>query len=358
MKNLITIFLIFILFFMLSCSKVDNVKSVEADFVELIPFELKIENGSVSEITGRIGNEIYFLNKNGDAFSLNFLNMETDKIKSITIDSGKGPGELFMPMSMAYQDGKFYIYDMYLKRISIFNRDGSFEDLINFKEEIGWPHSFDVFKDKFVFDGSLHNKIVLLNREGKIEKKIPYKEIQMMPKEGNDFRGGVIKCDENFIYLGYYKSPFRIEKYNENLEKVDTISKNVNVKKINNLKWNMSMGFPAPVGTFIVSNIFVHDNLIYTNSVSGYDIIIKGKEKKYEPLYYDFYLNVFDKKDNKLKYQITSDRIEKCSGYEIININEDYIILFVRENMIKYFDENAEYTKGILILENPKNKIK
>ena len=113
------------------------------------------------------------------------------------------------------------------------------------------------------------------------------------------------------------------------------------------------MGFPAPVGTFLVSNIFLDDNYIYTNSVSGYDIKIEGKEKNYEPIFYDFYLNVFYKKDKQLKYQIINKRIEKCSGYEIISINDEHIIIFVRKNIIEYFDSETDYESAILILENP-----
>lgn len=353
-RLLILVIILLLILFLISCGKT-KVDIMEAEYIKVLELDISQMSSNPGELMEIAGDDLIYLSSKGDNFYFNIINLKTKDKSRIKISRGKGPNELYMPMSIALKNNKIYIYDMMLKKISIYNTKGEYLDDIYFKEQIGWPHSFDVFKEYFVFNGGLHNKIVLLDRKGKIYKKLPYKKIQRMPEHGKKFRGGIIKSGANELYLGSFDKPYRIEIYDGNLNLKRKITHEVK-GDYKDPVWNMKLQYPVPVGSYMISSLYVTDDFIYANSINRFDVISENKKGKYKTYLDEFYINVFDKNGGKLKYKLINDKIEKTEGFTVVRVDTDSIYLFVHEDILRKLDNNIESKNGILILNNPIKK--
>ncbi len=355
MKKLVLVLIILILILLLiSCSS-SSTSVLEAEYKEILELDVPRMFSNPGELMKISDNKLIYLSSEGNYFYFNIINLKTKEKSILKISKGKGPNEMYMPMSIALKDNRIYVYDMMLKKISIYDTEGQYLDDIYFKEHIGWPHSFDVYKKDFVFNGGLHNKIVLLDREGKIYKKLAYEKIQRMPVPNEKFRGGIIKSDGKKLFLGSFDKPYRIEVYDSDLKLERKITKKIK-NNYENPVWNLQLQHPMPVGSYMISSLYMSGDYIYTNSISRFDVITEDKKKKYKTFENDFYINVFDKKMGKIEYKIINSKIDETEGFTIVKVDKNKIYLFVSEDILKKLDKNIKSKNGILILNNPVKK--
>lgn len=295
-----------------------------------------------------------------------FFTFSGEIIETIRFKIGKGPGYIGHPAAVKIYNGKIYIYDDSLRKISIFSRKGVFIDDILISDIFGIGGTIDIDGKFLYYHGFYKNKLVKYDMEkAAVVKSIVYPDYKKenLDKEEIKIRGGYLEVDQecNALYIGYYNEPYRIEMYNKELEK-SCVFKKKGVNQKFPLVQQRS-GFWS--GTFSISSLCRYEDFLIASSGGG-TLIKNGKPSALKE---SFGLSVFDLESKKLRNEITIRQISHVVGNAyIIGITDDYIVLYMSDEddtfekveQLKDYKENDLKTRFniktrevLIILKNP-----
>lgn len=278
---------------------------------------------------GVYNEKIYnFVIKKSDLFALQFYNLDGKIIKELKFPAGKGPSDL--PNStygnlIDIADDKIYFFCQTTNEIKIFDINSNLKEVykVNFSEG---EKLFDIDPSFFVRNESLylHNYkgyyILKMDIRGRIDNYI-FKNRSVNTKK-YDLKGGELFVNKNNIFIGYRDQPYRIKKYDENLNLIDTYNKEVDFDDFEVKRKKKGNFFSE--GNITVNSIFVKNNKLYSSIGGGW----KFDHNKWKPNKTENYIDVWDNKNNNFKYKVWNKNLKNiAAGYDILSIKNDKIIL-------------------------------
>ncbi|TYB30344.1 MAG: hypothetical protein FXF47_09400 [Candidatus Mcinerneyibacterium aminivorans] len=305
-------------------------------------------------------NQIYFLQDLPDEFVINFRTFKGKNIKKIEISKGNGPGEARHSMGLRIYKDRIYFVDITLRRISIFNMDGKFLDSLEMGSDIGPIMGIDIMDNILYFSGYSNNYLGKYDLEGnKIIKELANPDVpDRAPKHGDDFKNGILKIDYKTgkIFYSYAGYPYKIEKYDSDLNKLLTIKKE-SEESFKKTHWFIHDRHTSIVGDFAVLSMAFDDKYLY-GPIHTMSMEVKGKNLITNEI--DGEIAVFNKNNGKFVYKLKNEKLEGIDGgFYIFGVTEDYIITTVWDNdsVIKDLLENKNISSGyaFVIFENPVN---
>ena len=335
-------FILFLVFLIFACGKKElgnNGLKPQKGVVKLdikyawVPYGMS--NGENHGIYKKLFYELSFDN---EKFVLNFYKLDGEKVKSLNFPMGKGPGELFMPMSVFIENEKIYIYDGARKVVNIYSIDGKHIDDITLSSNIESFGNIAFYNGFLYFSGFSNDKLVKIDlKNNKIVKLLKYengvnlKQSGIKKLIGKKIMMGTLAIDSKtgYVYLGRYCTPFSVEVYDKDLNKIMTIRREL-PEKMKPFKFT-KMG---PAGDLVISSLKVDDKYLYV-SFGGSQKVINGKFKPDEHIYY---ISVFDKKTGEFLYELKSDKFNKITGVAtLLGVGDDYIAVrfTLSENQVK-----------------------
>lgn len=360
MKRFIIVILISLI--LVGCNKSRNSnpnKGIKEAEIKKIWGVKKITMNNPGRCAGLYNNMVYFINKTKTNFILKFYSLGGKLKRKIKFDISKGPGGIVSTFSLKIKDDKIYIYDSTLARISIFNMNGEFIDLIKVNKNIGIYPNMDINDGVVYLTGHFRNKLVKFDlTKGKILKKIEYEN--SMTK--NDFFDknvltGALTYDKNddLIYLGYYNKPYRIVIYDTNLKKKGRITRGLD-EKLKKVKWMKLGRGTALIGEFAIHSLFIDKKYIYAPYGYGFTYTKKRIRSLGDV---ENTIHIFDKKTGKYIYDVWNKKLNNSGfGYTILGANKKHIVLFsiFDKNVVdglKTKKEKVGKRAWIFVLENP-----
>ncbi|HMA69189.1 MAG TPA: hypothetical protein VKN74_04905 [Candidatus Mcinerneyibacterium sp.] len=270
---------------------------------------------------------ILFLSKNGNNYSLFQYTNDFRLKKTKMIDEGKGPGDLQKVRGMENINKKTYIVDNLAIKV--------FDQNFKFLESIPWKDKFKLYRDKTCISVLDNNYFIAptipfvvsnINKYGSIENTV----ISKISKNNRIKMYGWNAChmcnDSKYVYITFRegKGRYEIRKYNKKLDPVwITNIKGKYTDKIyfEQVKTHNSV---QPKGAANTNSIVVDDRYIYVlRGTGGYISWNKGKMEytRIKELNNGF-IDVFKKKDARfikrvdVEFLNTMDRVhmEKKNG--------------------------------------------
>lgn len=294
-----------------------------------------------------------------------FFTFSGEIIETIRFKIGKGPGYIGHPAAVKIYNGKIYIYDDSLRKISIFSRKGVFIDDILISDIFGIGGTIDIEGKFLYYHGFYQNKLVKYDMEqATVVRSIAYSDFKKedLDKDEIKIRGGYLKVDQerDALYIGYYNGPYCIEIFNRGLEKKCSLKRKNAEQKFPLVQTRR--GFWS--GTFSISSLCRYEDFLIASSGGG-TLIKNGKPSALKE---SFSISVFDLESRKLRNEITIRQISHVVGNAyIIGITEDYIVLYMsdeadtfeRVSQLYDYEENAIKTQfniktkeALIILKN------
>ena len=353
MRNIFFVFLLFSIFFGCTENKtVFSKKPLQGRVVSRIEKVIRLKDfnstTNPADISGISEKLFFYGEKRGESFIVHLISLNNRKEKKIILKKGKGPGEVQYPMSVKIAEGKIHILDMGLRKIVIYTLTGNYIDEIVIKGDIGFPHTFAITKNYFIFNGSLRNKIAIVDKKnGNVIKNYVYEKPLPMPQKGKNFLGGILKADyeKDQFLLGYYNTPYRIEKYDKNGNLLLRMKRKVNFSLIP-CRWNLvNKSYPIPTGHFAVPSFALFKSRLYVSPVEGYKI----KQNKMIRLKSEHFISVFDTENGKWIKKIEIIGLKKGKSISIIGVNENHIFLIIDSSALQN-DNNSQKNEKYLVL--------
>jgi len=319
MKKILVGVLVLCFAFLAGCGK-KNLNNLE--IVAL--FESK--NAFNNMCKGVYNDMIFAVQNFPDKFAMQFLDMTGKEVKKFDIKRGKGPGELMHALFARINNDFIYIADFALKRLNKFDMDGKFIESIEFSEETGIIVSAEVVGDYLYFHSLQNIYFGKMNiTTGKIEKFIPH------PKTGNPVNGELIdavyvKYDQlaNKFYLGHMNMPYKIDIYNDNLEKESEITYEVK-GDVKPMKWFITERQMDPIGAMMITSMAYDEKYIYA-PIQSTQTDIKNDKFYLDPIQTG--VLVFDKITHKCVAVLKNERFEGTEGeFNVVGVTKDYIVI-------------------------------
>jgi len=267
----------------------------------------------------------------------------------VQIAKGKGPGEVNYPMAMRLRGDRFLIYDMMMRKSVEYRLDGSYIDEQLVQGDVGFAHSFDVTGDKLLFNGSLQTELAIVDDQGRIEKLIKYKNVQMMPDDGTPFPGGCVRynAQTNRIVVGYYNAPYRLTFFDEKGEQIMAKEYKMD-RKVQPCVWTLEFGMPFPKGDIMVGGGAMYKKWFISSPVGGYDIKDGEFVTNEHPL--EFY--VFDTLTGEKIQVVKIEGLDSLDSGVVIGTTDDYIFVVATDEALKEKYGLSSDT-ALLLLSNP-----
>ncbi len=320
----------------------------------------QITGNNPSRCCGFSNDLIYILSDEGNKFQITFYKVNGQKEKTVVINKGKGPGEVKFNFFFKIRDNRMFFYDWSLKKIAIYDIEGKPIDDILLPAELGYVQDFDYYDGIFYLHDALNNKIMKLNQNGEVVSKIGYEEGIISKSDFFTFpvRFGRLLIDQSdpSLYLGYYNLPYRIEKYDLNLNKRHTITKKVS-DSYYECKWLKRDKNVSLSGNMMVETMAIYNQYLYIPFGEGYTYDQNGLV----PYHVENTLFVFDKNSGKYVCDIWNKKLKNSSyGYYVLGVNKEYIILLsmydssVAEDYASQEERDNNYA-WIFVLKNKIN---
>ena len=291
---------------------------------------------------------IYYHNK-AEKVTVYKTDLDGNQSEIVQIPKGKGPGEVNYPMAMRLRGDRFLIYDMMMRKSVEYRLDGSFIDEQLVQGDVGFAHSFDVTQDKLLFNGSLQTELAIVDQEGKIEKLIKYKNVQMMPDDGTPFPGGCVRYNPETkrIVVGYYNAPYRLTFFDEKGDVIMAKEYKMD-RKVQPCVWTMEFGMPFPKGDIMVGGGAMYKKWFIASPVGGYDIKDGEFVTNEHPL--EFY--IFDTETGEKIQIVKIEGIDSLESGVVIGVTDDYIYFMATDEAMKEKYDLSSDT-ALMLLSNP-----
>ncbi len=319
-----------------------------------------------SSCEGLHGDKVFYLQQKSTElqstdFILKINSIEGEELKSITIPQGKGPGEAYQILGVKFKNDKIYFGDLGLQRVTMLDMDGKYLDSFKYNSsKIGFVVYFEIGGNNFYFNSLSHVNLGQMNlNDGNVENKVDM-DLKKLPENDTVYEGLKMVYDDknNKLYAGHMSVPYRIDIYDENLNKIDEIEHDNLFKKAKKMRFYRRRGAGLRIaGKTIISSIALDDNYIYTPFTGSFTELkeenFQMKLNKIKPE-----ILVTDKKTKELKARIKIQGINKIKGsFNIIGVNDKYIVTSLTDRSDKAKVVKNVYKKGsrnlILVFEKP-----
>jgi len=311
---------------------------------------------NADQCVGIYRDSIYYLKWKEEAYSLIFTSFEGEFIKELEFQKGKGPGKVQYIKSVDIVNDLIYIYDPHGHKIGISDINGKHIDDIMIENELGAVWYIGILDRKIYFSGALKHKIGKLNiRTGKIEKTVTYKNVKKGYEDGDKFCAASVNIDRknNKIYLGYVSIPYRIERYNKNLQEEKVMRKEV-ASDVEEMRYRLVDRWKILEGDAVISSLGFDKKYIYSSFGGGYEVKRNGDVENTDS---PFELYIYSKDSLKYEYKIVNKNIEKIKGVNsLVGITNEYIVLCVVDeaDLFEKIDGSKNQSDfRFIILKNP-----
>ena len=278
-------------------------------------------------LSGVYKDMIYIWGETADTFSMRFFKADGMLTKTLTFKKGKGPGQILFAFSGGIYDDTIYILDQGMKRISYYDLNGSYIDEVQLNDATSSDlSSFIVIGDKIYIHGSYMTLLAILDRaDGHLIKKIDFPEKVDFEQKEIPIQGGTFSYDpqQKMLLIGYYNKPFRLERYDLDLKKIDTVTITEN-DSYEPCRWQkIPQGGMAIVGHYMIPSIDLGSDYIYIPSPHG----VKWGEHGHEPIPSKNFINVFNRKTYKPTGSLIDPIFETVpGGYHILGVIDGMVV--------------------------------
>lgn len=159
------------------------------------------------------------------------------------------------------------------------------------------------------------------------------------------------------LLLGYSNKPFRIDRFDLELNKQGTITLKTD-DTVETCRWmKLSFGGIAVVGHYMVPSI--HFDANYLNIPSPYGL--KWGENGHEQIPGKNYFTVFDKKTYKILGQLINPELEAMNdGLEVIGVMKNTIVLLLNDAALieKYIGKQGQQQGAYILVLQIKGSVK
>jgi len=254
--------------------------------------------------------KFYYLERRPECYFIHVKDIASGKREKITLNRGKGPGEVMHNLGIRIHDGHIYFCDLIMRRVNIYDLQGNYLDEFALTDKIGNPWSFEVTDDAFYFAGTIRFKLSRVDRKTGEILSIPFDKRY----EGGALPGGTISVDKatGDVFLGYYGQPYRIEKYNKKLEKVMAFTRK-GMEKYPSPEYFRNEVTDGTVGCYLISSMRNDGRFLYVANPNGQEF---DKEWSYRVM--DYFFDVYDMETGRYVRQIRVDRPEKIQGDNVL----------------------------------------
>ncbi len=362
MKIIVLLLCGYLAVFFTGCSKSDDILNAKIVSIwEPVNFSTSYAMTAINYYN----NAVIYPQKRDKDGALVFADLSGKILNEIAIPIGKGPGEIQSHMAITIANGHIVIYDNDQNKLVMYSIEGKHMDDFALNEETGVPMTVTVNENFMFINGKFGNKLTKYDLEKSVAvKKIPYASIHSeVPQDGDLFEGGMLAYDpfDTCLFLGYYKKPFTLEKYDLDLNLLDTFSADTEAD-YQECAWYNYNGSITQVGDRVIGGIAFDENYIYASYGGGYDKASTQTEvKPFEYRQADVNIRIFDRKTKK---QIAVVRCEEMTGIKgfvkILGVSKSNIVIQIAD-MSEVTYKLMKKTRGqdqvrnfaIVVLENP-----
>ncbi len=284
-------------------------------------------------------NQIIYMQRYPETINVIFNSIDGRTTRKVSMDRGKGPGEIFWPLNLDVNEYGIYICDTGNWCLSKFDLNGEFIDSFRLDKETGFIFNSAVKENTLVFNSLSYTLIGMIDMEnGQVLHRIPGLDKQF-PENNDPYVACAVACDADNgdIYTGWADQPYRIEVYDESLKKKRIIYKKIKFN-MKDPHWGLSTsGGLESQGDFLIDSLAVDAKYIYAPSSSMSLSFDHGfTVEKISPS-----ISVFDKKSGKYLYELTFEAFRNMKAmFSVIGSDREKIVV-----MINVFDGSLD---GIL----------
>lgn len=308
----------------------------------------EIATNNVYYSSAYYGGKYYYLERRADKYLIHVKDVDGDTLENIELPRGKGPGEVMHNLGIRIYDGRIYFCDLLMRRMNIYDLHGTYVDEIALTAETGNPWSFEVTGDAVYFAGTSD---VLLSKLDRATGKV--KTIPMEEKGVNGILNGgtlTVNKETGDVFLGYYAQPYRIEKYDADLNHVMTISRK-GMQKTEDPRYFRNARTDGVTGSFIVASLRNDGKYLYSAAPNGQEY---GREWRY--LKYDFFIDVYDMETGAYVRQLRMERPLRVQGHTVIaDVSDGKLCSLIVDHgaatKALYPEECGEYSATVLVFE-------
>ena len=267
---------------------------------------------------------LYYLERRPDRYIIHVKEIDTGKEENITLNRGKGPGEVMHNLGIRIHDSRIYFCDLLMRRVNIYDLQGAYLDEFALTDEIGNPWSFEVTDEAFYFAGTIRFKLSRVDRATGEVIALPFEKRY----EGGVLPGGTLSVDQatGDVFLGYYGQPYRIEKYDKRLEKIMTFTRK-GLEKYPSPEYFRNEVTDGTVGCYLISSMRNDGRFLYVANPNGQDF---DKEWRYRVM--DYYFDVYDMKTGTYVRQIRPSMPQEIQGNNVlVDIEEGKLFSLVAD---------------------------
>ncbi|HHF52524.1 MAG TPA: hypothetical protein ENL46_07565 [Candidatus Aminicenantes bacterium] len=272
--------------------------------------------------------EVFYLQEFEDSFRLFFFNPEKKQTRTVAFPRGKGPGELQQAMGVKIADKKIIIPDFFMKRLNIFNLDGSFADSFQMdpKSELDVIQNFTIEGDILYFCGMTSTLVGQYNvREMVLENRVP-NGIKDTPKDSEPYLGvSLVKEKGGFLYAGHINAPYRITIFNEELQPVKEIRVD-SEKEYTSVRWAIGPGFTSNAGDHLISTLALHRGVLAAPECS---LRIRRKGNRFSLENFDGSIYFFDSASGKLALVLAHPIFNNVSILSMVGMDDDSLAFYI-----------------------------
>lgn len=305
---------------------------------------------------GIYNDSVYYIQDLSNEYRIRFMSFEGAEQRHISIKKGKGPGEAESTLGIRIFKDIIYFSDLRLARISMFSIDGKYIESIDFDKNSGFIVSFDYCNGPMAFQSLTHTKLGLIDlQDGSVIKSIK-SDIDETNYVGKELTSGVTKYDPltNKIYIGNLSIPYRIDVYDMDLNKLNTITYDLE-KTYRPAKL---VEGPDADGDMIVSSISVDEKHIYATKIGArFNKFASDFTKMFDE--YSGEILMFNKETGKTESIFTCALLKNIRGFfTIIGITDTYIVVHMMgagDYTEPFYKTNStDFRQTIVVLKRPK----
>ena len=269
--------------------------------------------------------QLYYVQMYRDNFAVRALDLDGNETLRFEIPRGNGPGEARHSLGIVVNENGIYYSDFMLRRISKFDFEGNFIDSMEFNEDTGIVIEFEIMGEKMytaAIDTVYIGKIDLAT--GEQTAAVPRKG-KTLQEVGSTFSGGVVSCDpyNGEIYLGGLSAPYRIERYDKDLNKLGEYTYKLE-SEYKPAKINPG---PSIAGDFTIASLAVTDEHIYAPHISS-RIHVRNNTVERKPFTPEIFR--FNKATGRMDHRYSvKDITEMIGRFTVIHADDDIIVAFI-----------------------------
>ena len=347
-----------------ACSK-KNTDILDAKLVSVWEPDANFSSDFAMTGINYYNSDIIYPTRGDRSFMFVFQDLTGKTGRTVTVPYGKGPGEMQSHMTISVAEDKIVIYDYAASKVIVYGTDGKHIDDYNLDTTIGVPMTVAIAGSDMYINGKYDNKLIKYDLlANAVVKGIKYESNKTtVPITGDVFEGGWVAYDpvDELVYLGYYNRPFRLERYDTDLNLKDTLT----VADADTYK-KCTWYYPNPIqttqiGDRVIAGIVFDENYVYASYGGGYEVAINDPNKPYEYNPSVVKISVFEKKTGRSVLTIGCQQLDGIRGFiKILGVTKENIILQIADMSdvtYRIMGKNRSATQNrnfaVVVLKNP-----